>query len=633
MAKTIDSIFTEEESRIPNDPSKNIHYYINMLFSVTSTALISSQHNKRESAFRSAIRGTHVYLHIIKNHPGFTPQLQAKHFKDLDKKSHQCLALLEDLTPIVKNRLKQGLPIDDEINIQRSMHPNFVVGATTQSTPDEERSATNKELVIANTSLNYSIALPSPSTPSAGTHTPVPLPLSSQNPPDTANQTTNEQWWEKEGKNTTFQLSYESSKKLSLTQSNEPSFASQSQYVPPQNNTQYQFVPPPKQQTTLQQSALNIPQNPSPSSNLSPTAPISFGQPPQNPPPQQSVVSFLPPPSATKITYPPPPQPHPSNPAPFQQPSPTALVPSGYPPMQQQYRMVTHANQGIPSSLLNHDPNKPFLGPSSSSVSQVALNSNFAPSGVDIHTTLLIPEASMMTQATGPVRHVFLSSALFQMFIQAAHYNNSINIETCGILCGRMVDVPIQFLARFSKGMVNTPNTPTVSVLLITQIVMPPQHGTSDTVVAEKEEVLEEHITSSNELIMIGWIHTHPTQKAFLSSIDLHTHLPYQMMMPESIAIVVAIREASVAVFTLSSVGEAVLRKCPLSGFHRHEGEQLPSRPFYGIATHATVLDGSQWTGFTREIIGISRDLPSNHFLAGLSEHDWELKLVDLRGR
>ena len=33
---------------------------------------------------------------------------------------------------------------------------------------------------------------------------------------------------------------------------------------------------------------------------------------------------------------------------------------------------------------------------------------------------------------------------------------------------------------------------------------------------------------------------THPTQTAFLSSVDLHTHFPYQQLMPEAIAIVCA---------------------------------------------------------------------------------------------
>jgi len=33
---------------------------------------------------------------------------------------------------------------------------------------------------------------------------------------------------------------------------------------------------------------------------------------------------------------------------------------------------------------------------------------------------------------------------------------------------------------------------------------------------------------------------THPTQTAFLSSVDLHTHSSYQLMLPEAIAIVCA---------------------------------------------------------------------------------------------
>jgi STAM-binding protein len=42
------------------------------------------------------------------------------------------------------------------------------------------------------------------------------------------------------------------------------------------------------------------------------------------------------------------------------------------------------------------------------------------------------------------------------------------------------------------------------------------------------------------ELMVLGWIHTHPTQTCFMSSRDLHTHVGYQVMMPESIAIVCA---------------------------------------------------------------------------------------------
>ena len=33
----------------------------------------------------------------------------------------------------------------------------------------------------------------------------------------------------------------------------------------------------------------------------------------------------------------------------------------------------------------------------------------------------------------------------------------------------------------------------------------------------------------SRELYPLGWIHTHPTQTCFLSSIDIHTHCGYQV--------------------------------------------------------------------------------------------------------
>ena len=45
-------------------------------------------------------------------------------------------------------------------------------------------------------------------------------------------------------------------------------------------------------------------------------------------------------------------------------------------------------------------------------------------------------------------------------------------------------------------------------------------------------------ICSQANLITFGWIHTHPSQTAFLSSVDLHTQYSYQLMMPEAIAIV-----------------------------------------------------------------------------------------------
>ena len=43
-----------------------------------------------------------------------------------------------------------------------------------------------------------------------------------------------------------------------------------------------------------------------------------------------------------------------------------------------------------------------------------------------------------------------------------------------------------------------------------------------------------------NNLMTLGWIHTHPSHDCFLSSVDMHTHMSYQLMLDEAVAVVVA---------------------------------------------------------------------------------------------
>ncbi len=53
-----------------------------------------------------------------------------------------------------------------------------------------------------------------------------------------------------------------------------------------------------------------------------------------------------------------------------------------------------------------------------------------------------------------------------------------------------------------------------------------------------EEEIFE--VQFAQELYPLGWIHTHPTQTCFLSSVDVHTHAGYQTMLDEAVAIVMA---------------------------------------------------------------------------------------------
>jgi len=117
------------------------------------------------------------------------------------------------------------------------------------------------------------------------------------------------------------------------------------------------------------------------------------------------------------------------------------------------------------------------------------------------------------------IRAVVLPAGLRDRFMQIAEPNTRMNRETCGILCGSLVN----------------------NVYFISCLLVPKQTGTSDTCETEDEEGISTFCIES-KLVTLGWIHTHPTQDCFLSSRDQHTHFGYQVLMPESIAIVCAPR-------------------------------------------------------------------------------------------
>ncbi|TAQ88703.1 hypothetical protein B7494_g2988 [Chlorociboria aeruginascens] len=114
-----------------------------------------------------------------------------------------------------------------------------------------------------------------------------------------------------------------------------------------------------------------------------------------------------------------------------------------------------------------------------------------------------------------PLRTVFLPPTLRDRFLQYAAPNTRANLETCGMLCGTLIS----------------------NALFISRVVIPEQESTSDTCETINESAFFDYC-ASEDLMVLGWIHTHPSQTCFMSSRDLHTHCGYQIMMPESIAIV-----------------------------------------------------------------------------------------------
>ena len=163
----------------------------------------------------------------------------------------------------------------------------------------------------------------------------------------------------------------------------------------------------------------------------------------------------------------------------------------------------------------------------------------------------LKPDSSLRSFSLGlkgALRKVRLSSDLPKKFESLAKKNTDNNTETCGILAGKVIS----------------------NDLLITHLLLPKQSGTSDSCTTENEENIFQY-QDRYDLITLGWIHTHPSQTAFLSSVDLHTHCSYQLMMPEAIAIVCAPTKKQVGFFTLTSAGLDVIGSCQESGFHPHQ--------------------------------------------------------------
>ncbi|NXE82027.1 STABP protein, partial [Cochlearius cochlearius] len=162
------------------------------------------------------------------------------------------------------------------------------------------------------------------------------------------------------------------------------------------------------------------------------------------------------------------------------------------------------------------------------------------------------------------LRQVIVPRELCQKFLQLADANTVRGVETCGILCGKLMR----------------------NEFTITHVIVPKQYGGPDYCNTENEEELF-MIQDQHGLVTLGWIHTHPTQTAFLSSVDLHTHCSYQMMLPESIAIVCSPKYQETGFFKLTEHGLEEISSCRQKGFHPHSKEP----PLFTTCNHVSVVE------------------------------------------
>ncbi|CAG5111202.1 Oidioi.mRNA.OKI2018_I69.chr2.g5532.t1.cds [Oikopleura dioica] len=133
-------------------------------------------------------------------------------------------------------------------------------------------------------------------------------------------------------------------------------------------------------------------------------------------------------------------------------------------------------------------------------------------------------------------------------FLKYAFVNSSQNIETIGMLFAKSLQ------GRFQ----------------ITTCLLPKQKGTHDSCTTTNEEQIWEFQSQHPELIMLGWIHTHPDYQAFLSSVDMHNQYLYQSLLPEALALVVSPNYKEIGAFRLTETGLTVIGNCKEKGFHPH---------------------------------------------------------------
>jgi len=161
--------------------------------------------------------------------------------------------------------------------------------------------------------------------------------------------------------------------------------------------------------------------------------------------------------------------------------------------------------------------------------------------------------------SSGGLRRVVMPGDLTDKFLSIARTNSGKGLETLGTLGGSLSN----------------------NRLVVSHLLIPKQVGKSDSCTMEGlEDVWDTH--DKENIIFMGWIHTHPAYSVFLSSVDMHNQYEWQHMLPEAVATVCSIKDNEVGHLRLSESGMLDIGDCPLTNFHPHR--QQP--PLWEVAQH-----------------------------------------------
>ena len=221
----------------------------------------------------------------------------------------------------------------------------------------------------------------------------------------------------------------------------------------------------------------------------------------------------------------------------------------------------------VPPRIPAKYPSQPALPPKPASITlqhptrpeKVAVDPPGSKLGPSKPTYMFKPTAFL--ESGKPLRTLFLPPTLRTTFLRTAHSNTLKNLETCAFLAGTLI----------------------ANALFVSKLIIPAQTATSDTCEMINESQLFDYVDSQPDLMVVGWIHTHPRQTCFMSSRDLHTHSGYQMMLLESVAIVCAPSFGDTShggdwgAFRLTDPpGKGVVLACEKPGlFHPHDVDNI----------------------------------------------------------
>eukprot|EP00347_Sterkiella_histriomuscorum_P022455 403338424 len=170
----------------------------------------------------------------------------------------------------------------------------------------------------------------------------------------------------------------------------------------------------------------------------------------------------------------------------------------------------------------------------------------------------------------GQLRTMYCPLEIVEAFIQIANINTAKKLETCAILAGSEMN----------------------DALIIDTLIIPSQEGHVDhCYMTDEIQLFEAQI--EHKVMTLGWIHTHPQYSLFLSSVDLHNQMGYQMQMPEAVAIVYSpIESARYKTFRVKDSRVNEIQKCKLSGFHEHKDPT--GLPAYEECKHIVYIRASE---------------------------------------